>query len=162
MTSPSDILVIRKALEQAMTKDEFRKVLCLWLKVALSLTSKQIAIGTGQTPAAVRKTQSRFASEGVQALFTKPRGGRKRENISLARERQILNKFQRRAQRGSVLNVAEIQKAYELSAGKPVAESTIYRLIARHGLRRYLPRARGERIKTQSVRAKRKPKETNV
>jgi Homeodomain-like domain len=143
MTSPSDVLVIQKALEQSRTKEEFKKVLCLWLKVSLSLNSKQIAIGIGQTPAAVRKTQSRFAKEGVEAFFTRPRGGRKRENISFAREKQILNKFRRRAQRGSVLSVAEIQKAYELSAGKTVAQSTIYRLIARHGLRRYLPKARG-------------------
>lgn len=158
MTSPNDALVIQKALGQSRSKDEFKKVLCLWLKVALSLTSMQIAVATGQTAAAVRKVQSRFASEGVQAFFTKQRGGRKRENISLARERQILNQFRRRAQRGSALNVAEIQKAYELSAGRTVAESTVYRLLGRHGLRRYLPRARGQRI-SQGPRAKRKPKE---
>jgi transposase len=143
MTSPSDVLAIQKALEQSKTKDEFKKVLCIWLKVSLSLNSKQIAIGIGQTPAAVRKTQSRFAKEGIQAFFTKQRGGRKRENISFGREKQILNKFQRRARRGFVLSVTEIQRAYEHSAGKTVAQSTIYRLIARHGLRRYLPRARG-------------------
>lgn len=143
MTSPSDVLAIQKALEHSITKDEFKKILCVWLKISLGLTSKQIAIGIGQTPAAVRKIQSRFAQQGVQVFFSQQRGGRKRENISLIREKQILSKFQRRAQRGSVLSVGEIQKAYELSAGKPVAPSTVYRLIARHGLRRYLPRARG-------------------
>ncbi len=155
MTSSEEVLIIQKALKQSKTKHEFKKVLCVWLKVSLSLTSKQIAIGIGKTPAAVRKTQSRFAKEGIQAFFSKQRGGRKRENISVTREQQILNKFQRRAQRGFVLSVAEIQSAYEHSVGKTVAQSTIYRLIARHGLRRYLPRARasaqsgqnGERLK---------------
>lgn len=142
MFTTTDILDIQKALEQSTTKDEFKKVLCLWLKVALSLTSTQIAVALGQTPTAVRKIQSRFAKEGIEASFRKQKGGRKRENISVAREKQILDKFLRRAQRGYVLHVAEIQKAYELSAGKTVARSTIYRLIARHGLSRYLPRAR--------------------
>ncbi|HEV2964532.1 MAG TPA: hypothetical protein VG649_22075 [Candidatus Angelobacter sp.] len=142
MTISSDVLVIQKALELSKTKNEFRKVLCIWLKVALSMTANQIAIGVGLTPAAVRKTQSRFAKTGIQALVAKQRGGRKRENMSFSREKQILSKFQRRAQRGFVLRVDEIQKAYELSVGKTVAQSTIYRLIARHGLRRYLPRAR--------------------
>lgn len=143
MTISSDALAIQKALEQSRTKNEFRKVLCIWLKVALSLTANQIAIGVGLTPATVRKTQSRFAKAGVQALAGKQKGGRKRENLSFCREKQILSKFQRRAQRGFILPVDEIRKAYELSVGKVVAQSTIYRLIARHGLRRYLPRARG-------------------
>lgn len=120
-------------------------MLCIWLKHTLSLSSREIALGIGTTPEAVRKIQSRFAKEGLQALLGKLKGGRKRENISLAREEQILSKFLRRAQRGSVLDVAEIQRAYELSAGKSVARSTIYRLLARHGLRHYLPRARATR-----------------
>jgi hypothetical protein len=137
--------VVQKALEQSQTKREFKKVLCVWLKLSLSLTSKQIAIGIDMTPSAVRQIQARFAKSGMHILLAKPKGGRRRENISHSREKQILNKFLRRAQRGSVLNVAEIQKAYELSAGKVVPRSTIYRLIERHGLRRYLPRARASR-----------------
>jgi transposase len=145
MISPNDVVIIRNALNHPRTIGEFKKVLCVWLKYTLSLTSREIALGIGTTPAAVRKIQSRFAKEGLQAFVGKLKGGRKRENISLAREKQILSKFLRRAQRGSVLNVAEIQKAYELSAGKTVARSTIYRLLARHGLRHYLPRARAAR-----------------
>jgi transposase len=145
MISPSDLAAIRKALNHSKTAGEFKKVLCVWLKVALSLPSKEIALGIGTTPEAVRKIQSRFAKEGLQAFLGKQRGGRKRENISLAREKQILEKFLRRAQRGAVVSVVEIQRAYELSAGKAVAQSTIYRLLARHGLRRYLPRARAIR-----------------
>lgn len=145
MTNPDDVLVVQKALEQSKTKDEFRRILCVWLRLSLGMSAKDIAIGIGQTPAAVRKIQSLFGQQGVQMFLTKKRGGRKRENISLAREKQILNQFHRRAQRGATLSVREIQKAYELSAGKPVAPSTIYRLIARHGLRRYLPRARGSK-----------------
>lgn len=142
MSTPDDILIIKRALEQSNTKEEFKKVLCVWLRVALSLDVAEIAMAVGKTTDAVRKIQSRFARAGVEAFFVKRRGGRKRENISLAREQQILSKFQRRAQRGSALDVAAIRKAYELSAGKRVGKATIYRLIARHGLRRYLPRAR--------------------
>jgi hypothetical protein len=142
MPDPDKISTIQKAMEQSKTKDEFKKILCVWLKEALSLTSTQIAIALGQTPTAVRKTQSRFMKEGIETLLSKQKGGRKRENISFNREKQILAKFQRLAQRGSALNIRHIQMAYELSVGKAVARSTIYRLIARHGLRRYLPRAR--------------------
>lgn len=139
----NDLVIIRTALSEPRTLGAFKKVLCVWLKYSLSLSSREIALGIGTTPEAVRKIQSRFDKEGLQAFLGKQKGGRKRENISLVREKQILSKFLRRAQRGSVLNVAEIQKAYELSVGRTVARSTIYRLLGRHGLRHYLPRARG-------------------
>ena len=147
MINANDLVTIQTALAHPRTIGEFKKVLCVWLKHTLSLNSKQIALAIGTTPEAVRKVQSRFAKEGLQAFLGRLKGGRKRENISLIREKQILSKFLRRAQRGSVLNVAEIQKAYELSAGKTVARSTIYRLLARHGLRHYLPRARATRAR---------------
>src|ERR1700760_490428 len=107
MISSGDLANIRNALNHSKTTSEFKKVLCVWLKYTLSLTSREIALGIDATPEAVRKIQSRFAREGMQALLGKQKGGRKRENISLAREKQILDKFLRRAQRGSILNVAE-------------------------------------------------------
>lgn len=145
MPNTHDVTAIKRALDQSNGKDEFRRVLCVWLRETLSLTSSQIAVALGQTPAAVRRVQSRFARYGLEAITGKRRGGRRRANISLPREKQIIHKFLRQARRGAVLNVSEIHKAYELSAGKTVSLSTIYRLIARHGLRRYLPRARSSR-----------------
>jgi len=41
-----------------------------------------------------------------------------------------------------MLKVAEIQRAYEQRVGKPVAPSTIYRLLERHGWRKVVPRPR--------------------
>ena len=135
-------LLVHSALLSSQTKLELQKVLCVWLKLSFRLTSKQIALSIGWTPERVRKVQSRYSREGVQCFHGKPRGGRRREYLSLSRERQILDKFMRQARRGFSLNVSQIRQAYELSVGRPVSRSTIYRLIERHGLRRYLPRAR--------------------
>jgi transposase len=142
MQIKTEVSVVQNALENAKTKAEFQRVLCVWLKIMFSLKASQIALAICWPSERVRKTQSRFAREGVQCFYPKLRGGRKRENISLNRERQILSQFVRRAKRGFSLDLKQIQRAYELSAGKKVARSTIYRLIERHGLRRYLPRGR--------------------
>lgn len=143
MNIHADASTVRQCLSEASTKREFERVLCVWLKMALSLTSSQIAIAIGWTPASVRRIQARFAKEGAACFINRLRGGRKRANISIEREKQILANFVRQTKRGNVLNVQQIQKAYELSAGKRVPRSSIYRLIERHGLRRFLPRARG-------------------
>lgn len=142
MNIDTDYSTVRRALHEAKDKREFEKILCVWLRVSLSLSSKQIAMAIGWKDASVRRIQARFAREGIACFAAKSIGGRKRANISIEREKQILEKFARLARRGILLNVSGIKQAYELSAGKTVAKSTIYRLIDRHGLRRFLPRAR--------------------
>jgi transposase len=142
MNNKSHFDEIQHALRTAKTKQEFSRVLCVWLKMAFSMNSQQIARAIGGKASSVRRTQARFIREGIQSFKTKPTGGRKRANISIEREAQILEKFARQAKRGIVLDVRQITQAYELSVGKTVPRSTIYRLIDRHGLRRFLPRAR--------------------
>lgn len=133
---------VQQALQQARSKQEFQRVLCVWLKLSFGLTSKEVGAAIGRTPEAVRRIQAQFAREGVQAFLIKKKGGRRREYISFSREVQILSKFVHRARRGFPLNIEQVRKAYELSVGNPVSRSTVYRLITRHGLRRFLPRAR--------------------
>jgi transposase len=141
MNTDTAYATVQGKLRDAKTKNEFERVLCVWLKLSLSLNSRQIAKAIGWTDASVRRLQARYAKEGVDCFTGKPTGGRKRENISRERETKILDKFARQAKRGTPLDVKEIKNAYERSAGKTVAWSTIYRLISRHGLRRFLPRA---------------------
>jgi|SRR5579871_1354187 len=151
-SNQSDLAAICRILSEAGSKQEFQRVQCVWLKMALSLNSKQIADAIGWTSASVRRIQARFAKEGPACFMDGRSGGRKRENISIERERQILAKFERQTKRGNVLNVQQIRQAYELSAGRSVPLSTIYRLIERHGLRRFLPRASRSIIKSTSPR----------
>jgi transposase len=137
--------MIRGHLQGAKTKREFQRVQCIWLKLAFAMNSVEIAHAIGWSPASVRRIQAQVSREGIQSLSDKQWGGRRREYMSLSREKQILSKFERQARRGRALNLKHIKKAYEISAGKAVAISTIYRLIARHGLRRFLPTGRSFR-----------------
>src|SRR5215469_3691451 len=120
MADQYDALAILRALQEAKTKRQIQKVLCVWLRIALSLRTEQIAVATGLSPASVRRIQ-RIAKLDVRYLLQEKRGGRHREHISLAREKQIMSKFLYKAQRGHALNVPEIRKAYEISVGKQVA-----------------------------------------
>ena|SRR5689334_6234625 len=133
---------VEKALLGARSKEQFQKIQCVWLKLLFSFSSSQIASAIGWKPSSVRNVQANFRKHGVQVFQSRSRGGRKRENMSFDREAQILNKFVRRVRRGFALDLKGIRKAYELSLGRQVPRSTIYRLISRHGLRHYLSRTR--------------------
>src|SRR5450759_257678 len=77
---------------------------------------------------------------GRKALKTKPSGGRKRENMTLAEEKALLDRFAKAAGAGEMLNIHDIKAAYEKAIGHETSNSTIYNLLARHGWRKLMPR----------------------
>ena len=55
-------------------------------------------------------------------------------------EEQFLAPFFAQAENGEIATVAQIQYAFEALVGHEVDESTIYRLLSRHGWRKLMPR----------------------
>jgi transposase len=140
--SQSDKYLIRECLQNTKTKQEFKRVLCIWLSIALGLKAKDIALALDMTPAAVRKFHSRYYKSGAAIFAAQHPGGRRKAYLDKERETKLMKTFLRWVQSGKTLNVAEVQSAYERSAGRQVSRSTIYRLIERYGMRRFLPKVR--------------------
>ena len=57
-------------------------------------------------------------------------------------EQNLLAPFFEKAKRGGLLIVTPIKIAYEEKTGRTVAESTIYRMLARHNWRKLAPDTR--------------------
>lgn len=136
----SELRMIEQALQQSTTARDLRRVLCIWLRFKLSLSSFHIALALGMSTAAVRQFQSRYFKTGSAIFQMADRGGRRRAYLDLTRESMILENFRRRTRCGYPLNVTEVKRAYELSVGCLVSKSTIYRLISRNKLSHFLPR----------------------
>jgi transposase len=66
-------------------------------------------------------------------------GGRRRGHLSFEQEKEFLNPWMEKAERGGVLVVPPIHAAYEERIGCRVAASTVYRMLARHGWRKVTP-----------------------
>ena len=62
-------------------------------------------------------------------------GGRRRQNFSLAEEKKFLSSFKNQRREGQAIAVKSIWQAYETMLGRSVPDSTIYRLLERHGWR---------------------------
>jgi hypothetical protein len=60
-------------------------------------------------------------------------GGRRRQNLSLAEEKKFFNTFKNQGRDGQGIAVKSIWRAYEAMLGRSVPDSTIYRLLQRHG-----------------------------
>jgi hypothetical protein len=57
-------------------------------------------------------------------------------------EQTLLQAFVARAEQGELATIAQIQQAVEAEVGHPVHKRTVYRLLARHGWRKLVPRPR--------------------
>jgi hypothetical protein len=69
--------------------------------------------------------------------------------MTLAEEAAFLAPFIEESKTGSIVVIGKIKKAYEEIVGKEVAESTIYRLLDRHGFRKIVPYKRHKKADTE-------------
>jgi transposase len=117
-------------------------VQCLWLRASLGLSADKGAIALGWHVGSVRKLQAGYLREGEAVLKGTGRGGRYYQNLTLEEERQLLQEFLPQAEKGGILEVSRVKAAYEKVLGRQVPKSTIYRMLARHGWRKVVPRPR--------------------
>lgn len=127
-------------LKKAEGKPEFQRIQCILLRVTLEASAKDIAQVVGWTTGTVRVMHSHYAKQGDAFFDIAPRGGRHRQHMTVEQEAAFLSPFFDRARAGGVLVATEIKLAYESVLGRVVAESTIYRMLARHGWRKIAPR----------------------
>jgi len=110
-----------------------------WLIIYQALVdpraAAQIAKYCGVSTATVHQLISAYNRRGVAAVETPGKGGRRNQYLTLEQERVFLQPFLARAARGELATATEIQQAFEAETKQPVADSTIYRLLARHGVR---------------------------
>jgi transposase len=99
-----------------------------------------IAAAMGVSLSTVNRAHMAYDHGGIEALKPKPNGGRRHQNMPLAKEKALLARFARGAGAGEMLNIHDLKQAYEIAIGHPTSDSTVYNLLHRHGWRKLMPR----------------------
>lgn len=130
----------RQAIVEAKTVEQLRQaqavVLPLDQGLSLEATAKVIGVSKGW---ACRLRNAFIRGERVGDGSTPARGGRYHAHFTLEREAEVLKPFLERARSGGVLVVPEIKPVLEAELGRPMALSTVYNLLHRHGWRKLAP-----------------------
>lgn len=144
-----------KALQRkARSKRDFQKVQIVVLK-SMRYKHDQIEVCAGVSHDNISRTLVKYRSEGADALFEDLRGGRKNENMTEKEEKAFLKPFLKQAERGGVLIVREIHRAYSATLGKKTPLSTVYAMLHRNGWRKISPRPKhpkGDEEKQQAFK----------
>ncbi len=133
---------LAERLKVAQSHREYQRIQCVLLRATLGSSANEIAQLLGWSTGTVHVIHSRYAKEGDAIFDLRSRGGRHRQHLAVEQEQALLKPFLQQAQAGGMLHVDEIQHAYETEVGHPVAASTVYRLLERHGWRKVVPRPR--------------------
>ncbi len=107
--------------------------------------AEDIARTVGVSVSTVHRVIAAYKREGVAAIETPGKGGRRHQYLTLEQERAFLQPFVARAAQGEVATATEIHHAFEERVGHLVDDSSIYRLLNRHGWRQ-----RGADVKASS------------
>lgn len=131
----------RALLRTAKTADELRAAQAVLLPLELGLSLAQTAAAIGRSVGATCTLRTRYCKVARRecAAPRSKRMLRNRAHASLEREAQILDDVLAGAMRGGIVVVPPLKGAIAKRLGKPVALSTIYRMLARNGWRKLAP-----------------------
>lgn len=110
----------------------------------------EIASATGFHHAHISNLIRKYFEEGLQAISEKHYAGNRR-NMSIEEERAFLEEHRQTAEEGQVLDVRELEKAYEEKVGHSIGSGQIYRVLHRHGWRKVMPRSRHPKKASEEV-----------
>lgn len=138
---PGTVQKLQGLLKQAKTVADQRRIQAVLIRALDSSPPERIAVMTGLSVATVRVIHSKFLREGAQFLVERPgRGGRRHTLLSDEQVGRLLAKHAAAAGEGQVVEVGAFKRDYDALVGHPVAASTVYRLLARAGWRKIVPR----------------------
>ena len=104
------------------------------------LSLQQTARVIGRSPAWTCRLRNRFLAGQIAGDAQRPsRGGRRRQNMTIEQERAVLAPFLDRASTGGILVVGQVKSELEAALGRPMALSSVYNLLHRHGWRKLAP-----------------------
>ena len=138
--SEEEIREIEQARKDNKDKRAEARLKALELR-AKGAKSKEVSEATGFHAVSVTRLVAKYRDYGIEAIAGNHYGGNHR-NMSVEEEAAILAPFKERAEKGELVEISEIAKAYQREVEHPVSKGQIYCVLHRHGWRKVMPRGK--------------------
>ena len=147
--SSEEIAAIKEARRVNKDKRAEARLKALELR-AEGMKSKEVSQATGFHAAYVTTLVAKYRKKGLEAISGNHYGGNRR-NMSVEEEAAILAPFKARAEKGELVEIGEIEAAYQHAVGHSIGTSQIYYVLHRHGWRKVMPRGRHPKKASEEV-----------
>ena len=148
--SSEEIAAIKAARRETKDKRADARLKALELR-AEGLKLSEVAQAAGFHAAYVMsQLVAKYRDKGLEAISGNHYGGNHR-NLSFEEEAKILAPFKARAEKGELVEISEIEKAYQQAVGHSIGTSQIYYVLHRHGWRKVMPRSRHPQKASEEV-----------
>ena len=138
--SEEEIKSIEQKHKENKDKREEARLKALEL-LAKGAKAQEVAAATGFHAAYVTQLVGKYRNNGLKAIAGNYYGGNHR-NMSVERAEDILAPFKARAEKGELVEIGEIAKAYQSAVDHPVSRGQIYCVLHRHGWRKVMSRSK--------------------
>ena len=118
----------------------YKRLQALYLR-GLGKTNKEIKEVVGFCEQYITEMVSKYMKDGMSSILADRRTSNNRR-MSYAEESKFLEQFEELADAGQILTVNIIHEKFDEVTGKSNNQSTIFRLLKRHGWRKVKPRPR--------------------
>jgi transposase len=141
---------VKEKMKEAKNTKQLQRWQIVYTALIQPRKAEEIATCVGVSKSLVQKVISRYNKGGIQTISIKIGGGRYNEYLTREEEEQFLAPFFKQAEQGELITTKTIYSAYEERLGHTVHETTIYRLLKRHGWRKLQPRLRHPKTDVQA------------
>ena len=131
---------VRETLRGAKKASLSRKLQVIDLRLR-GYRNSEIAQITGYSKSRVSAIACIYAKQGIGYFQQENRKSGNRRNMSYEEETELLAQYEQQAEAGQIVVPSEIKKAYEQKVGHSIGREQIYRVLARHGWRKVMPRS---------------------
>ena len=115
-------------------------------------SNAEVGAQTGFHPDWVGRLVREYIEYGVAYLVEDDRKGGNHRNASPQEEEKFLEQFKEAAEKGQVITVADIAKAYDNEFGKEhKSKSTVYYFLHKFGWRKVMPRSKHPKKASEEV-----------
>ena len=136
--SPEELAVW---VREAPSRAEYQKRLAIWLTFSGPFHADRVADLIQVSTPAVWRWVAQYNRRGPEALRRQGRGGRRWAFLPWTEEEALLDALRQRAA-GEVITAKALWPAVKKATGKAVSLDYVYRLLHRHGWRKFGPRPR--------------------
>ena len=131
---------IRKEMEKTKNANAYSRMQAVALR-GEGHKNGEIGKITGYHEDSVGKLAKIYREKGVEGLQSDGRKGGNHQNMSDEEGEKFLSGFKEAAERGEIITIGEIAKAYDEAVGKEhESRSTVYYLLHKHKWREIVPR----------------------